>query len=158
MIPTRGRIVYYTVPSYVAQEINRRRDHYNKSRAYHEWKSNGTQVHTGNFVEIDQVVPAVIVAVWGDSPDCSVNLKLLLDGNDDYWVTSTNVEEPKTDKDGKPVHTAGKFHWMDYQKGQAAKSDALLAEFLQRIQQLEDEVQILRRPRLGPQPDDPQDQ
>ena len=28
---------------------------------------------------------------WGDTPEAAVNLKLFLDGSDDYWVTSVTV-------------------------------------------------------------------
>lgn len=124
IVPTLGRIVYYTVPLYQAEEINRRRLHASDSMDFHRWKKNGTQVHVGNAVSVGQVVPAMIVAVWGDSPDSAVNLKLMLDGTDDYWVTSTNVEE--TQLDGS--HTAGKYHWMPYQMGQAAKTEEALKQ------------------------------
>lgn len=124
IIPTLGRIVYYTVPSYVADEINRRRQHARDSMDYHRWKKNGTMVHVGNEVKADQIVPAMVVAVWGDTPICAVNLKLMLDGADDYWVTSTSVEAEQPDGS----HTPGKYHWMPYQKGQAAKTEALEAK------------------------------
>ena len=66
-------------------------------------------------MEAGQIVPAVIVAVWGDTPESAVDLKCFLDGRDDYWVTSTTV--------GAPDHD-GKYHWMPYQVGQAAKAAA----------------------------------
>jgi len=35
-------------------------------------------------------LPAVIVAVWGDSEESCVNLKVIGDGPNDLWVTSRN--------------------------------------------------------------------
>lgn len=125
IVPTIGRIVLYTIPSYQAQEINRRREHGRDSMDYHRWKKNGTMVHVGNTVTEGQVVPAMVVAVWGGEVHSAVNLKLFLDGSDDYWVTSTSVEDPKEDVHGNAVHTPGKYHWMAYQLGQAAKTDEL---------------------------------
>jgi hypothetical protein len=69
-------------------------------------------------------MPAMFVAVWGDTAESAVNLKVMLDGADDYWVTSTSVEDDRLDKDGKRVHTPGRYHWMDYQVGQAKKHEA----------------------------------
>jgi hypothetical protein len=113
IVPTIGRIVLYRIASYQADEINaRRRDAYAKFHM-HKWQRNGTVLHQGNEVSAGQIVPAMIVAVWGDTPQSAVNLKVFLDGSDDYWVTSTSVG----DQDGK-------YHWMDYQKGQAAKTEA----------------------------------
>ena len=117
IIPTLGRIVYYKLPNYQAEEINRRRQHANACVDYHRWKKNGTMVHAGNSVQEGQIVPAMIVAVWGDTPTAAVNLKLFLDGSDDFWVTSTSVGD-----------APGKYHWMPYQLGQAAKTDAAEAK------------------------------
>ena len=63
----------------------------------------------------------MVVAVWGNTPESVVNLKVMLDGSDDYWVTSTSIEDERADKDGNPVHTPGRYHWMPYQVGQATK-------------------------------------
>ncbi|MBP1296635.1 hypothetical protein [Bradyrhizobium elkanii] len=115
IVPTIGRIVYYVLPQYQVEEINRRRQHARNELDYHRWKKNGTMIHVGNEVKAGQVVPAMIVAVWGATPTSAVNLKLFLDGSDDYWVTSTNVGEPDQE---------GKYHWMPYQLGQAAKTEA----------------------------------
>jgi hypothetical protein len=120
IIPTLGRIVYYRIPSYLVEQINRRRQHATEAMDYHRWKKNGTMVHVGNAVTAGQIVPAMIVAVWGTTPKSAVNLKLFLDGSDDYWVTSTSVG----DEDGK-------YHWMPYQLGQAAKTAAAEAKAIQ---------------------------
>lgn len=53
------------------------------------------------------VLPAVIVRVW--SPDC-VNLKVLNDGEKDFWVTSVM-------KGSSPRN----WDWMPFQKDQAAR-------------------------------------
>ncbi|WP_054657247.1 hypothetical protein [Stenotrophomonas pictorum] len=44
----------------------------------------GVQVHEGSCVAAGDGCPAVIVRVLDDG---RVNLKVLLDGNDDHWVT-----------------------------------------------------------------------
>lgn len=115
IVPTVGRIVLFSLAQYQVEEINRRRKDAQREMDYHRWKKNGVQIHVGNEVKAGDVYPAMVVRVWGDTPTCAVNLKVMLDGTDDYWVTSTNaVDQP----------TEGKYHWMDYQKGQAAKTEA----------------------------------
>jgi hypothetical protein len=113
IVPTLGRIVYFKLANWHAEEINRRRKDAVREMDYHRWKKNGTMVHCGNEVKAGQIVPAVIVAVWGNTPTCAVNLKLFLDGSDNHWITSVSVGE----KDGD-------YHWMPYQVGQAAKTEA----------------------------------
>ena len=57
----------------------------------------GHVLHTGNPVGEGDVFPALIVRVFGPpgSPDLAVNLKVQLDGADDYWATSrTPGSEP----------------------------------------------------------------
>lgn len=93
-IPSIGRIVHYTLSESDAEAINRRREDailyrrnpYNPARV--ALKPTGFQVHTGNKVKAGDVFPMVIVRVWGTKPDSVVNGKVLLDGNDDLWVTS----------------------------------------------------------------------
>jgi hypothetical protein len=119
IVPTLGRIVYFCLAQYQAEEINRRRADARREMDYHRWKKNGAMVHVGNAVEAGQVVPAMVVAVWGNTPESAVNLKLMLDGSDDYWVTSTSVGAPDQQ---------GKYHWMPYQLGQAAKTEAAEAK------------------------------
>lgn len=113
IVPTLGRIVYFKLANWHAEEINRRRKHGAESLDYHRWKKNGTMVHCGNAVAAGQVVPAMIVAVWGNTPTCAVNLKLFLDGSDAHWITSVSVGE----KDGD-------YHWMPFQVGQAKAAAA----------------------------------
>lgn len=120
IVPTLGRIVWFRLAGYQADEINRRRADALRWRPsdaahsldQHRGAGDGSQIHVGNEVKAGQIVPAMIVAVWGDKPESAVNLKCFLDGSDDYWVRSTAV--------GAPDHD-GKYHWMPYQVGQAAK-------------------------------------
>lgn len=112
IVPTVGRVVLYKMSSHNASEINRRREHARESMDYHRWKKNGTMVHVGNHITEGDVFPMIVVRVWGNTPDAAINGKVLLDGSDDYWATSVSVGD-------KP----GSYHWMDYQKGQAAKAE-----------------------------------
>jgi hypothetical protein len=115
VVPSIGRIVLFKLGSYQAAEINRRRREAIESMDYHRWKKNGTMVHAGNEVKAGQVLPMMMVAVWGNTPECAVNGKLFLDGSDDYWVTSVSVG----DKDGS-------YHWP--QIGAPAKTEELKIE------------------------------
>ena len=87
MKPTIGRIVLYRLGYYDVQAINGLREQARETGHWHNALKHGLQAHNGNHVEQGQEVPAMIVAVWGEA---CVNLKLLLDGNDSHWVTSTN--------------------------------------------------------------------
>lgn len=100
IVPTVGRIVLYSVSAEQAERINRRPDWHHLS---------GVQVHFGNEATEGSVYPAMVVAVWGNTPTCAVNLKVMLDGTDELWATSVSVGD-------RP----GTFHWMPYQKAIAA--------------------------------------
>lgn len=100
MIPTLGRTVLYTLTMNDAEAINRRRTTgyaVGAQIAKDTWPE-GAQAHIGNPVVAGQEVVAVIVAVWGDVSTAQdpasivVNLKCLLDGSDDYWVTSVGQQ------------------------------------------------------------------
>jgi hypothetical protein len=108
IIPTIGRIVIYKLSAQDAWEIN-------KLRAMAE-----------STPEIDEPAgageeyPAMIVQVsdWGRGGGPAhaytpVNLKVMLDGDDTLHVTII-----------KPGDKPGDYHWMEYQKGQAAKTEA----------------------------------
>jgi len=110
IVPTVGRIVLFTLAAWQVDQINKRRADAVRCIDYHRWKSNGSQVHIGNQVTEGQVVPAMVVAVWGNTPESAVNLKVMLDGSDDYWVMSTSVEDERADKEGQPIHTPGRYH------------------------------------------------
>ena len=87
--PTVGRIVLYCMAQWDIDALTKQR------------------AQTGgsfNSVNVGDVLPGVVVNVFGH--DC-INIKVFMDGTDDYWATSRSVsEEPEP----------GKFHWMPYQK------------------------------------------
>jgi hypothetical protein len=126
-----GRIVYYVLNEEDATQINRRRTtaHSIAERIsakigtviapgtdtphdFSVWPV-GAQAHIGNDVVAGQIVPAMVVAVWGD---VCVNLKAMLDGTDTYWATSRNYH---------PDKAPGSWHWMfDGQATRHAPSSA----------------------------------
>lgn len=75
-MPSVGRIVHYTLTDADASLIEQRRN---------------ATTDIGNRAEEGQVFPAVVVRVF--EPAASVNLKVLLDGTDDYWATSRSEGE-----------------------------------------------------------------
>ena len=84
---TVGRIVHYKLSKDNAEEINRRRTTTNSIRdriAESDWPI-GAQAHIGNPVTEGQIVPAMVVAVWGGN---TINLQCFLDGCDCYWALS----------------------------------------------------------------------
>jgi hypothetical protein len=94
MQPTVCRTVLYRLHAGDAEQINRLRDDFaafNRSHRHadHEPGSfpgrSGHIGHFGNQVSEGDSYPAVVVRTFGGS---TVNLKVLLDGNDDYWATS----------------------------------------------------------------------
>lgn len=80
--PTIGRIVHYTLTANDADEINKLRQ-----------ESAGTKC--GNVAHEGQVYPLIITHVWGDQPSSAFNGSCFLDGNDLFWVTSTEIGEGK---------------------------------------------------------------
>lgn len=102
--PSIGRIVHYTLSEQDVQAINRRRDDFEAFRRTTTGPiepgmpgRTGHQAHVGNRPFAGQVLPAVIVRVF-DPSTTTVNLQVLLDGNDTYWATSRTEGE-------------GEFHW-----------------------------------------------
>ncbi len=92
MTPTVGRIVHYKLGDYDAESINSRRldaGAFNRSLTGQphpgERGRSGHVLHTGNQVAEGDVLAAVVVRTFGAD---TVNLKVLLDGNDDYWAIS----------------------------------------------------------------------
>ncbi|AZM47762.1 hypothetical protein DMB38_20005 [Streptomyces sp. WAC 06738] len=83
--PTIGRTVHYRLSADDAECINRRRGDGATSGASHG--HTGFIVHAGNHAAEGQILPAVIVRIWG-KPEDGVNLQVSLDGNDTYWATS----------------------------------------------------------------------
>lgn len=109
--PSVGRIVHYVLTDADEREINRRRRDFDAFSRANRPKADepgefpgrsGHVGHVGNETRAGDVFPAVIVRAWGTSPGSSVNLKVLLDGSDDYWATS------RTEGDGP-----GHWHWPE---------------------------------------------
>lgn len=84
MQPSIGRIVHYQLTEHDAEAINRRRKDFSESRSGDQ--KTGFISHVGNDAAAGDVLPAVIVRVWGTA----CNLQVLLDGTDTYWATSRN--------------------------------------------------------------------
>lgn len=104
IVPTLGRTVWYRLNMVDVAAIRERR--VNLGDVY------------SNPVREGDLFTAIIVKVWGDTPDAYVNLVVLLDGEDTAWVTSRQVGD-------KP----GGYQWMPYQLGQAKKeTDARLLQ------------------------------
>jgi hypothetical protein len=70
MKPSLGRIVHFEIDEQTANEIN--------GQSFSDDRAN-------NRVQPGELVPAMIVRVWSE---ICVNLKLLLDGPGDLWITS----------------------------------------------------------------------
>lgn len=79
--PTVGRIVAYRLSQQDVADVNRRRRRSAAAPA-NDW---GFVAPRGNPVKTGDVVAAVVTAVFGPA---TVNLRVLLDGTDDLWVTS----------------------------------------------------------------------
>ena len=93
--PSVGRIVHYTLSQYDADAINKRRADYQLFRSNFSGPSepgqdvaDGHIAHIGNRASEGDVCPAMIVRVFGTSPESAANLQVFLDGNDTYWATS----------------------------------------------------------------------
>ena len=85
-----GRIVHYTLTSYNAEAINKRRADGFAHMSEHRNNSNGVMVHVGNSVNEGDVYPLVVTRVWTEN---SVNGTVLLDGSDTFWATSVTQGE-----------------------------------------------------------------
>jgi hypothetical protein len=70
MIPSVGRIVHYKLADGDVAAIN--------------FNSPGPK----NHVVVGQILPAVIVRVWGETEASACNLQVFLDGSGTYWATS----------------------------------------------------------------------
>ena len=114
IVPTKGRIVWYVLSADDAEKINKRRHDATAHLDYHRSNAIGVMVHVGNEAKEGAIYPAMVVETWGNKPDSRVNLKVELDGSDSFWATSRKVGEGP-----------GTYHWMPYQTGQTAKTEAL---------------------------------
>lgn len=84
--PTIGRIVHYILDFDDCAVINRRRSDALGTMEAHRAARNGSQIHVGNSVSVGETFPAVVTKVL--TKNNAVNLKVHLDGNDDYWATA----------------------------------------------------------------------
>lgn len=100
MKPTIGRTVLYKIAAGDAEQINRRRADFGEFGRRHaaapvEAGNPGRSGHIGHFgnaVTEGDEYPAVVVRTFLGT---TVNLKVHLDGNDDYWATSRSEgDEP----------------------------------------------------------------
>lgn len=102
---TPGRIVYFVFDAHRAAEVMRRRTNsvsiVDRMKADPPQWPAGAQAHIGNEVKAGEVYPAMVLRVWGES-GCS-NLKVMLDGSDEFWATSIAYDEAKA---------PGTWHWM----------------------------------------------
>jgi hypothetical protein len=119
--PTVGRIVLYRLSKLDVEQIGRRRHDAKDKMDWHRLLKTGAQVHVGNSVSEGQIFPGIVVATWGDGPGQAINIQVFLDGTDVFWATSRHVGEQP-----------GDYHWMTYQKGQAAKAEALEAKLTEK--------------------------
>ncbi|MEU0084886.1 hypothetical protein [Streptomyces sp. NPDC006274] len=86
--PAVGRIVHYRLSQHDSDAINRRRRDAELARkAGGADRHTGYVVHVGNSASEGDIYPAVIVRVWNETT-ITVNVQVLLDGNDTYWATS----------------------------------------------------------------------
>lgn len=107
--PTVGRIVLYVMSAQDALEINRRRTNSETigSRMKEGSWPPGAQAHIGTKVEEGDILPAQVVRVLAtDGPENPVNLKVNLDGTDQFWATDRFENSEKL---------PGTWHWMEYQ-------------------------------------------
>ena len=100
-----GRIVYFVFNEQCAKEVMRRRTNAQaiaeRMRAIPPAWPAGAQAHIGNDVKAGDIYPAMVLRVWG--PGGCANLRVFLDGSDDYWATSINYEVDKREYS---------WHWM----------------------------------------------
>lgn len=84
--PTIGRIVHYILDADDCAVINRRRADALANSEAHRIAKNGAQIHVGNSVAPGDTFPAMVTRVL--TKNSALNLKVHLDGNDDYWATA----------------------------------------------------------------------
>ncbi len=107
LTPTKGRIVLFKLSAEDADSINKRYDDASRNLQSIRENSNGYQAHFGNRVKAGDQCVMIVTAIWSDT---CINGKVLLDGNDDLWVTSVNK--------GEGEH---QWDWMPFQKDQLAR-------------------------------------
>jgi hypothetical protein len=106
VIPSVGRIVHYRLTAQDAEQVNRRRADTRRHLEDHRALATGVQVHVGNDAREGEVVALVITRAIDPRDQGTVNGKVLLDGNDDLWVTSRQggiYEDPTPGRWWSPV-------------------------------------------------------
>jgi hypothetical protein len=98
---TIGRIVHYVLTETDAKEINDKHAAANQTPITD--RAPGLQYHVGNPVTAGEHCAAVIVQVWNKG-NGYVNLKVLLDGQDDHWATGKSFSDQKE---------PGSWHWIE---------------------------------------------
>lgn len=99
-----GRIVYYVFSEQAAKEVMRRRTTgASIAQRIHDsqWPM-GAQAHIGSEVMPGDVCPAMVVRVLDD--DGVTNLKVQLDGSDEYWATRVPFD---------PSKAGGTWTWIE---------------------------------------------
>lgn len=122
MKPTIGRIVIYCLTAHDAEQINRRRTTGAKIAQRIEegaWPS-GAQAHIGNEAYEGAKFPAVVVRNWDGN---MLNLKVMLDGTDEYWATSVHENRPATG-----IHDAGCWSWPEREEPKVLETSATEAQ------------------------------
>ncbi len=97
MTPTTGRTVLYKLSERDAEQTNKRRADSKRHFEDNTGDAPGWIAHVGNTVQAGEIVPLVIVRVWGGD---YVNGQAILDGNDSLWVGSA-----------KEGHADGQWNW-----------------------------------------------
>ena len=105
-----GRIVYFVFDPESATQVNRRRTDGQSIRDRMTadpptWPA-GAQAHIGNVVGPADVYPAMVLRVFTDDGTC--NLRVFLDGNDDFWATSVLFDAGNEHGE----HRLRTWHWM----------------------------------------------
>lgn len=94
--PAIGRIVHYTLSQHDANAINKRRKDFREllaalREAGEGYPSDGYQAHVGNEVREGDQFPATFVRIFEAAK--SANLRVWLDGTDDFWACSVSEGE-----------------------------------------------------------------
>lgn len=92
MKPTQGRIVLYKLSKSDCEQITTGRT----PKATGEYMATTGPVPVtlypkrGNFPQMGDVVPAIVVRVWETETPIGINGQAFLDGNDTLWIASAS--------------------------------------------------------------------
>jgi len=82
MLPTIGRVVIYNTT-----------------------KEEQKRMEDASNCNVQEKLPAIVVAVWGDTEEAAINLNVQNDGEGSFWVTSALKGEE-----------AGQWNWPEIKK------------------------------------------